>query len=504
MRRPEITDAVWLAPIFVYLFLHFQPYVPMLKIQLAIAAPIGVGALLLAHRYPDKGLLIVFGFFPFSGVIPAHLHALGMPTALIRPMLYWKELILVAVVINGIQGWLKDGKHLDALDKVALGFIAIVALYALVPHLFNPDAPATGEIRTQGFRYGAAFVVLFLAARHTHWPEDFPRRAARVVLAASTIVAVIGIFEFFFGTTWNNYLVNTAQFPRYQIEVLHVPRLLIPNTQELRQVSTVRADIFRVGSTFVNPLSCGFYLVAGFALAVERNLRRGVRIASLATIAIGGALILTQTRAAIIAGIVMLLLAFRPAAGRHTDRRVRFAFLFAAGMLMAIPAAIGSGLVQRSAAVVGEKESSTTAHVDSFKYGVQTLIDHPLGLGLGTSAGAGQRYGGNTRVSENYYLQVGNEMGILGMLGFAATTALLVTKLRRAAKRVDDGVVAAYWGAFSGLAIGAFLLHTWIDLTVAWTIWGAAGVALGMAERRALAARQGVAAAPRPTVDALF
>ena len=319
---------------------------------------------------------------------------------------------------------------------------------------------------------------------------------ARMVLIATTAVALIGIFEFFFSVRWNDYLVNTAQVPRFWILVLEVPRETLRSVQDLRVGSTVGAGHwFRVGTVFADPLGTGFYLVPGFAIAVERTVRGGVRTATLACIAIGGALMLTQTRAAIIGGLLVCVFAFRPAPGRQADRRVRFAFILAALMIFAAPAAAGSGFAERAGAVTGDDDSSIEGHWNSFHYGVDTLIAYPLGQGLGTSAGVGQRFAGNTKTSENYYLQTGNEMGVVTLLAFVGTTLLMLGGLRRATQSSEDEVSAAYWGAGVGLAVGAFFLHTWVVLPVAWTFWAGAGAVMGSAERLERA-REPVAAAP--------
>jgi hypothetical protein len=462
------------------LILHPLP-LPELRTERIVAIVLGVMALVIVAHRPDRALILLAGLLPFHLVFFAQLYAWGMPAELVRPMLWWKELMVAGVVAAGALAFSRSHHKPDKLDVVGLAFVAMVGVYAAVPRLFSSTAPMDSTVRSQGFRFGALFVLLLLGARHVNLPADFTRRLMRAILIATTIVGALGIFEFLFSARWNDYLVDTAQLPRYMAEILNTS---VPNPTDLRMVSTVgEGDIFRVGGVFANALAMGFYLVLGFAIAVEKTIRTGVRTALLSSVTIGGALIFTQTRAAILGGIIVCMLAFRPTKGRATDRRVRFAFIFAAGMVVALPVAASSGLSERTTAITSGEEESTEAHIESLEYGVRTLVEYPMGQGIGTSAGVGQRFEGARKVSENYYLQVGNEMGIVTMGAFVGTTLLALAGLRRAARATPDESTSAFWGALCGLAVGALLLHTWIDIAVAWPVWGGAGAVLGFARR---------------------
>jgi O-antigen ligase len=155
-------------------------------------------------------------------------------------------------------------------------------------------------------------------------------------------------------------------------------------------------------------------------------------------------------------------------------------------VIFALPIAGVSGLSQRAAKTTSGEETGATDHVDSFKKGVDAVIAHPIGQGLGTSAGVGQRFQvQGTTITENYYLQVGVEMGIMALVIFVALTLAMLRRLNRAAKAQPDLGIAAVRGAAVGLAVGALFLHTWIDFAVAWTLWGLAGASIGIAEREA-------------------
>jgi O-antigen ligase len=205
--------------------------------------------------------------------------------------------------------------------------------------------------------------------------------------------------------------------------------------------------------------------------------------------------LLTQTRSAILAALIVGWLAFRPAAGRRRHWRTQLAFVAAALAIVAVPAAISTGLSKRITAPTSNSDNS--GHIWAFWSGVHSIEHHPLGTGLATSAGAGQQYQQTAGlvVPENNYLQVGVELGVVGGLVFVALTIALVFSLRRTARRRPNPAIAATAATMAGLAVAAWFLEPWFDFSVAWTVWGLAGAALG-ASRVRVAQRQEAAAPP--------
>src|SRR5205807_2258840 len=137
-------------------------------------------------------------------------------------------------------------------------------------------------------------------------------------------------------------------------------------------------------------LTCGFYLVLGFALALERVARAQRRRWTLAALAlIGVGILLTQTRSAMLGALVVAWFGFRPAAGRGSHWRTQLAIVVAAVAIVAVPAAVSSGAASR---ITGPQDNADNAgHVSAFWDGVHSIEHHPLGIGLGKSAGVGQR-----------------------------------------------------------------------------------------------------------------
>ena len=456
----------------------------LISVQTAITGLLGLGVVAIAARWPDRSLIALIILLPFNVFILAKLWSWGVPASLVRHLSGWKEALAIGVVVAGIRNYLATGRRADALDRIGLGFVAIVVLYLLAQKAILPSSSEPTGARLLAFRQDAGFVLLLLGARHAPLPANFLQRAGKAAIATAVVVAGLNIFEALDSVAWNRFVVNTLRVTRYEIDVLHG---FSPNPFDVREWANVGgAQVIRAGSVFLSPLTCGFYLVLGWALALERVARgHGRRLMLASLVVIGAGLLLTETRSAILGALVVTFLAFRPAAGRRRHWRTQLAIVVAALAIIAVPAAVSTGVVKRVTAPTTNSDNS--GHISAFWEGVHSIEHHPLGLGLGSSAGVGQLATSDASqvvVPENDYLQVGVELGLLPMLVFILMTGVWIRTLRSAARRRPSPELAAAASAAAGLAVTAWFLQVWIDFTVAWTVWGLAGAALGAARAR--------------------
>jgi hypothetical protein len=484
-----VTSWPWLVPAVVAMFVYATRGA---YLERAVAGLLALLVVFAASRRPDRSLLILIAVLPFQGLLLSQLYAWGVPAQIVRPMSGWKEALAIGVVVAGVQGFRAAGRRLDRLDLLALAYVAVVGAYALVPQLFAPDAPAAGNTRSLAFRASAGFVILLLAARHARLPQDFAARAARLVLVVGGVVAGIAVYEYFFSDAWNSFVVERVRYIHYQVEIIETVPFHYTDIRRYGHLGGTQ--VLRVGSVFLDPTPCGFFLVLPLAVGIERRLRSGpTRGSGALLLLIGAALLLTQTRSALIAGLAVAFLALGRAAGRLPRRRVQFAIVFVAALLVALPAAAATGLTERVTSAASGDDESAIDHVDSFWNGVDAIEAAPLGFGLGTSAGIGQRFASQyTTVTENAYLQVGVETGVVAMALFVALTLVTLARLQHASRARAEIGITAVRSAGVGLAVGAFFLHAWNEFAVAWPYWALAGACIGIAER---AARAGITTA---------
>ena len=120
----------------------------------------------------------------------------------------------------------------------------------------------------------------------------------------------------------------------------------------------------------------------------------------------------------------------------------------------------------------GPALNSTEAHFAANQTAAKDVLDHPLGQGPGT-AGPASFYTQPAKISENYYLQVAQEVGLIG-LGLFIAIAYLVAKSLYTQRQ--ELLPAVLFSSFIGLSLSALFLHTWAQDEIALIFWGLAGL----------------------------
>lgn len=468
----------WLVVPLVALSVHLQPD----RLRLAVAALLAVGAVLAAARRPDLAILSLVAGLPFQLLALSYLYAHGAPASVVRPLGLWKEVVVVGCVVAAVKAWRAAGDPPDAIDWAAGGYLLIVGLYYALPEAFVAAdgtlarPPTDRIILNVAARTETLFVVLLIAVRHLELGARFRERFARVVFATGVVVALVGIVELAFSDGWNDLMIGTFQVNTYKLEVLGVTTNTPLDVRVFGMVGGSR--VVRIGSVFLDQLQLGAWLVAPLAIGLHRLLRGGSALAAAGMAAIGLALIGTQSRSALLAAAIAGALILRPHVGVERATRARVVALLAVGALVFLPVAVGTGLVQRTLGGAEGDGGSAQLHVQRSKGALQTLLDRPFGRGLGTGATTATRFEVESQLlSENYYLLVANETGVVSV-GFFIV--LVGTSVRRLGRHRDDGdLLAAAWrGVFVGLCIAALLVYVWDSLAVAWMVWIGAGLVL--------------------------
>ncbi len=119
--------------------------------------------------------------------------------------------------------------------------------------------------------------------------------------------------------------------------------------------------------------------------------------------------------------------------------------------------------------------SSNADRLQAMKNGARDIIHQPLGAGPGTAGPASVRNDHPARIAENYFLQIGQEVGVVGMVLFIAINVLVIKQLW---ERRADVLARILLAALAGLTFVNLLSHAWADDTISYLWWGLAGVAL--------------------------
>ncbi len=110
---------------------------------------------------------------------------------------------------------------------------------------------------------------------------------------------------------------------------------------------------------------------------------------------------------------------------------------------------------------------------DAFK---DVTSRQPLGRGPGTAGPASFRNTPNQpRIAEDYYLQIGQEVGVEGLVLFIAICALVFKALWQ---QKSDSLAMVLLVSFIGISLINLVSHAWTDDTLSLLWWGFAGIAL--------------------------
>jgi len=180
---------------------------------------------------------------------------------------------------------------------------------------------------------------------------------------------------------------------------------------------------------------------------------------ALAIASFGWILIKRPTAKWITAGILSMLLISGLYLGFRSNQRIQDIFLHTSSS---------------SASAASSNEVRNAALKDSFR----DVTRQPLGRGPGTAGPASLRNNHPARIAEDYYLQIAQEVGVIGLTIFLAILALTVRQLWLARQDMLPRLLLA---SLVGISFVNLVSHAWADDTLSLLWWGLAGVALAPA-----------------------
>jgi hypothetical protein len=263
---------------------------------------------------------------------------------------------------------------------------------------------------------------------------------------------------------------------------------------------------FRARAYFSHPVTYAetLQLLASVAFAwlfVAGRRRPGWAVGmGLLMAAILGALVMTETRASLVAfGLSCIAMALV----RGTGRRglVALACVVALG--------VGAGAFQilrgRGVGIVDLRDQSTTWRLTVWREGLRLVAEHPVvGIGPDTAHETWRAWGlfkeGDQQLPPGHWhstpLQIAVDRGLPALVAWIAVMVLFFVSIGRLARRLRDrerdegdgdwrvsAAVLGAWGATVGFAVSSFVHFNWGDsevIEIVWALMGIAFAALGM------------------------
>lgn len=417
--------------------------------------------------------LVIVGLLPFH----AFLSTWGGTT--IGPLLVWKSWkeILIALLVPLVV-WLCVRRPAIAREIWSRWYNKLIAVYVGLTFVYTVFSAASSQAAIAGLLMNLRFFALFvlgqvILASGAPWVETLKKRLIVWLLATGVILSSLALLQV---TVLPKDLLGGFG---YNKDITISPFLLVDeNPGALRAFATMRGP---------NTLAAYLLLPLAVAFLVWAQQRKPWALGSAAIMVAG--LFATHSRSGWLGALAMAVtLAFTTLPREQLRRWLKFG---------TIPALVLAGFMFWLASTVpalrlaifhsggndpGESlfEGSTGDHWQATWHGLQDIVARPFGNGIGTAGPASFYNTHGTNIAENYYVQIGQEMGVVG-IGVFVVISFLVGRALWAQKGLWP---QALFGSFVGIALINFFLHGWADDPTAMTWWALAGLWMGSAAQK--------------------
>lgn len=419
-------------------------------------------------RLPYYGVIALLVYMPFHVFLSQWLSSL---TGGLDAWKVGKDVLLLALTSLAVGlVWYKQGFKNKLFWTFVTGSLAYLAIHFSV-WFGNPGSDS--EAALLGTAYNTrllAFAILGWAAALTYPGKLEQKKIFTVVIAVSSLVALLGIIQYFLP---KDFLTHFG----YSLERGVRPAFFIDN----------KPDFPRIISTLRDPNSLGAYLIVPITVLSGLWLKKPKARMMLSGLLLlhGLALFLTFSRSAWLGAFVSVLaLAF----WSYKKQTMAFAKKYWAAITGVILVILVGGFLLRDQYVIQnyifhsdentQMTDSNNLHMDFAQQGLEGIADMPLGHAPGT-AGLVSIQTDKVVLTENYFIQIAYEVGVQGLILLLALMFFLIKLLYER----NDFYARALIASFAGITLCAMLLHTWSNEAVAATWFILAGMLIGLNRR---------------------
>lgn len=420
-----------------------------------------------SHKIPQQMFMLVLMLVPFYGFLTVWAASLFGHYTLIR---LWPEFALAVLASWAL---VIAARHKEVRKIFSTKLARLILAYLALSLVWVAVALWQGEVGLKAAAYG-----ILLNTRPFIWLGAIWLLASHSAVQLKKWRPIVFVpFALVVGFALLQFFVLPPDFLRH---FGYVDGRTIAPIQTINQdTSTVRAQSFLRG-----PNQLGAYMVlgTGFIVVAGWRFRRMLLALTASTLA----LIVSFSRSAWLGFVGMF--------GLVLGQRMRSVSLRKLLLTVAIVLFVCSSLLyvfrandglQNALFHVSENSTATTTsnsgHLSGALHSVNQIAHEPLGRGPGT-AGPASVYNEPhpARISESYYLGVGQELGWVGLALFGMILYELFVQLRRSKTMLGRGVFITFFG----LGIVNLFSYAWTDPTLAYLWWGLAGLVLGLSWRK--------------------
>ena len=410
------------------------------------------------------GLILIL--LPFHALITVYIGSnLGHYT-IVR---LWKEILIGLILIPSIYYLFKSYSFKKISASSALIYLTIaylvlsllISLFALKTH--NVNLKAFGYGLDSNFRY---IIFLWLCVFVSKNGEFLKRNWLNLLVFPGVVVILFGLSQHYILPA--NFLSHLG----YGTSTIVPYQTVDSNSAYIRLQSTLRG---------ANPLGAYLVLILPALLIKLKNAKENTYKVMWVFLFLSGLVVLfySYSRSAYIGamlsiGLTVWLLA---------KKKAKKILLISAAALVIIMGAMYMSLRNNltfqdtflhTSKTTHSQSSSNQNHVSATTGAIKDAIKHPLGQGLGSAGPASVYSNKGAKISENYYVQIAQETGIIGLALFVSINVLLGIYLYKSGSENSIILLAS----LIGISFVNLLSHAWSDDTLSLIWFGAAGILL--------------------------
>jgi hypothetical protein len=395
-------------------------------------------------------VLILLALLPFHAFLYTWLHSFFWQQSFVVFFQAWKEILLAILGLLAFAKLLATHKIPQNKSFLfALLLITLASLYLLRDGIFAQ--------KVYGLRNATMFLLAFIAMQLFDFREGKLKRVKHIVLFCGRIVILFALLQKFilpsdFLKHFGYSEVVSAWLPNGNLPMYH----LVEGNE----------DLIRLQATFSGPNQLGSYLLVILPLAIyefwERRRSKGWWKWFLFSLVVAGFLALTFTfsRSAWLGGVAILVFFAIREWRKNLPKKLKKKLLW--GGILGVATLAILGFSQAEFREIFVRNSSTFAHFERSREAFEMMLTHPLGIGLGETAGVSQRFE-NPFTPENTYLSFALELGWLGGILFLAFLLTLLFETKKAKSPLFFSLL--------GIMIVMFFLHPLEDAPTALTLF---------------------------------
>ncbi len=415
-------------------------------------------------------ILLILFLIPFQGFITVWPSSIFGHYTLFR---LWKEFLLVIILLISIYYLISDLNirkiiFSNKLSWLIIGFLGIEVLWAIVAY-FNKDVSTKALFfgLLLDCRYFIFFGITWIIALKN---RDLVKFIPKIILVPAMIVVFFGLAQIFILP--HNFLAHFG----YNSKTILPFQTINSNSKYIRIISTTRGAN-PLGAYLIIPIS---YLIYVFLRKFKKINGQKIKIAIFTLLSLF-VLFFSFSRSAwigaFVAGCIIVFFSIR---NKKTRSRI---LIFGIAILIVLSLGLFiernnhkiQNLLFHTQANSKIKVSSDQAHLSATLNNLKETIKNPLGSGPGSS-GPASFYNKDSiaRIPENYYIQIAQEVGVVGLIIYLAIIIKIIVDLSR--HKFSNKYSLFLVASLIGISVTNFFLMAWTDDTLAYLWWGLLGI----------------------------